>query len=105
MLGESRGECGNCRMMDLNLAASPAATALAGILLATDPQPVCAVYRGVRTPVELDARSAEIEALVYGAAVHDLGWMRRVAVRGSDRFRWLSGMVTNMVKDLPPGTG
>jgi folate-binding protein YgfZ len=92
-------------MMDLNLAASPAATALAGILLATDPQPVCAVYRGVRTPVELDARSAEIEALLSGAAVHDLGWMRRVAVRGSDRFRWLSGMVTNMVKDLPPGTG
>ena len=92
-------------MTDLNLAASPAASALAGILLATDPQPVCAVYRGVVTPVELDARSAEIEALLSGAAVHDLGWMRRVAVRGSDRFRWLSGMVTNMVKDLPPGTG
>jgi folate-binding protein YgfZ len=92
-------------MMDLNLAASPAATALAGILLAVDPQPVCAVYRGVRTPVELDVRTAEIEALLSGAAVHDLGWMRRVAVRGSDRFRWLSGMVTNMVKDLAPGTG
>jgi aminomethyltransferase len=28
-----------------------------------------------------------------------------VAVRGEDRFRWLSGMVTNMVNDLPGNTG
>ena len=47
----------------------------------------------------------EIEALLSGAAVHDLGWMRRIAVRGEDRFRWLSGMVTNMVKDLAPNAG
>ena len=32
--------------------------------------------------------------------MHDLGWLRRVAVRGEDRFRWLSGMVTNTVNDL-----
>jgi folate-binding protein YgfZ len=31
--------------------------------------------------------------------------MRRVAVRGEDRFRWLSGMVTNTVNDLFPNTG
>jgi folate-binding protein YgfZ len=31
--------------------------------------------------------------------------MRRVAVRGADRFRWLSGMVTNTVNDLFPNTG
>jgi folate-binding protein YgfZ len=31
--------------------------------------------------------------------------MRRVAVRGTDRFRWLSGMVTNTVNDLFPNTG
>lgn len=37
--------------------------------------------------------------------MHDLGWMRRVAVRGEDRFRWLSGMVTNMVIDLAPDGG
>ena len=37
--------------------------------------------------------------------MHDLGWMRRVAVRGEDRFRWLSGMVTNTVNDLFPNTG
>jgi folate-binding protein YgfZ len=53
----------------------------------------------------LDAPEKETEALVSGAAVHDLGWLRRVAVRGEDRFRWLSGMVTNMVNDLAPGAG
>jgi len=37
--------------------------------------------------------------------VHDLGWLKRVAVRGEDRFRWLSGMVTNTVNDLFPNTG
>jgi folate-binding protein YgfZ len=37
--------------------------------------------------------------------VHDLGWMRRVAVRGEDRFRWLSGMVTNTVNDLGTNAG
>jgi len=44
-------------------------------------------------------------ALAHGAAIHDLGWLCRVAVRGEDRFRWLSGMVTNMVNDLAPGAG
>jgi folate-binding protein YgfZ len=53
----------------------------------------------------LDAPESETAALVRGAAVHDLGWMRRVAVRGEDRFRWLSGMVTNSVNDLFPDTG
>ena len=33
------------------------------------------------------------------------GLARRVAVRGADRFRWLSGMVTNTVNDLFPNSG
>ena len=64
-----------------------------------------AAYRGAISPIELDVRASEIEALAHRAAVHDLGWLRRVAVRGEDRFRWLSGMVTNTVKDLAPGAG
>ena len=92
-------------MTDLNVAASPAATVLAGLLASADPQPLNSVYHGVLTPTELDVRHAEIEALLSGTALHDLGWLRRFAVRGKDRFRWLSGMVTNMVKDLPAGTG
>jgi len=63
------------------------------------------VYRGVITPQELDARQTETEALAFGAAVHDLGWMRRVQVKGEDRFRWLSGMVTNTVNDLVGNAG
>jgi folate-binding protein YgfZ len=92
-------------MTDLKLIASPAPTVLAGFLASTAAQPRSAVYLGVLTPTELDARPSEIEALVSAAAVHDLGWLRRVAVRGRDSFRWLSGMVTNMVKDLTPNAG
>ena len=62
-------------------------------------------YRGVLTPKRLDAPTKEIATLALGAAVHDLGWLRRVAVRGEDRFRWLSGMVTNTVNDLAPNAG
>jgi folate-binding protein YgfZ len=62
--------------------------------------PELVAYRGVLTPLELCAPERETTALVSGVAVHDLGWFRRVAVRGEDRFRWLSGMVTNSVNDL-----
>jgi folate-binding protein YgfZ len=53
----------------------------------------------------LDVRSTEIAALFRGAAVHDLGWLRRIRVHGDDRFRWLSGMITNIVNDLQAQTG
>jgi folate-binding Fe-S cluster repair protein YgfZ len=67
--------------------------------------PELVVYRGSLTPRELDAPVRETAALVQGAAVHDLGWLRCVAVRGEDRFRWLSGMVTNTVNDLGENSG
>jgi folate-binding protein YgfZ len=92
-------------MADIALAASPIATPLAAWLASGETHPETAVYRGVITPIELDARTAETEALVFGAAVHDLGWLRRVQVRGEDRFRWLSGMVTNTVNDLVGNAG
>ena len=92
-------------MTDLTVAASPTASALAEILASGNSPARTAPYRGALSPVELDVRTSEIEALAHGAAVHDLGWLRRVAVRGEDRFRWLSGMVTNTVKDLAPGAG
>ncbi len=92
-------------MADIALAASPIATPLAAWLASGEIQPETTVYRGVITPLGLDARPAETEALVFGAAVHDLGWVRRVKVRGEDRFRWLSGMVTNTVNDLVGNAG
>lgn len=92
-------------MAESDLAANPQATALAIILESSHTPHTLSAYRGALTPQELDAPEVETEALAFGAALHDLGWMRRVEVRGSDRFRWLSGMVTNTVNDLFPNTG
>src|ERR1700722_5653174 len=88
-------------MSDAEIALTVQPTALAAFLDSHQLTP----YRGVLTPRELDAPEAETAALVRGAAVHDLGWLRRSAARGEDRFRWLSGMVTNMVNDLAPNAG
>ena len=70
---------------------------------ATPPELVS--WSGVLTPLRLDAPDAETGALLSGAAIHDLGWIRRISVRGEDRVRWLSGMVTNDVETLPDRRG
>src|SRR5580704_7646369 len=92
-------------MAETDLAVNLQATAVATTLESAHIAHKLAVYRGALTPRELDAPEVETEALAAGAAIHDLGWMRRVSVRGGDRFRWLSGMVTNTVNDLFPNTG
>lgn len=92
-------------MTETGLAVTPQPTALAVLLESARTPHELVAYRGALTPRVLDAPQGEIAALIQGAAMHDLGWMRRVAVRGDDRFRWLSGMVTNTVNDLHPNTG
>jgi folate-binding protein YgfZ len=92
-------------MPETDLAQNLQATALAEMLESGRTPHELTIYRGVLTPGELDAPEVETAALAFGAAIHDLGWMRRVVVRGADRFRWLSGMVTNTVNDLFPNTG
>ncbi len=92
-------------MPETDLAQNLQATALAAMLESGHTPHQLTVYRGALTPRELDAPEVETAALAFGAGLHDLGWMRRVAVRGADRFRWLSGMVTNTVNDLFPNTG
>jgi folate-binding protein YgfZ len=87
------------------LAATLQATALATLLESAHTPHELTAFRGALTPRHLDAPKVETEALAFGAALHDLGWMKRVDVRGADRFRWLSGMVTNTVNDLFPNTG
>ncbi len=82
-----------------------APTPLAALLTQAAAPPALAAHCGVLTPDLLDAPGRETETLAFGAAAHDLGWLRLVAVRGEDRFRWLSGMVTNTVYDLPANTG
>ena len=83
------------------LAIATPATALAEYLAAVPLIP----YLGSLTPQHLDAPELETKALLTGAAAHDLGWLRRIAVRGEDRFRWLSGMITNVVEGLPDRSG
>ena len=53
------------------------------------------------TPTE---ERQEFEALISGCGVYpiDRGY---VVLRGSDRVRWLNGMITNNVRDLVPGHG
>jgi folate-binding protein YgfZ len=96
----------NCSpMTETKIAVSALNTPLATLLASSVKPPRLVEYRGVLTPQELDAPSSEIAALTAGAAAHDLGWMRRVTLRGEDRFRWLSGMVTNTVSGLEAHTG
>jgi folate-binding protein YgfZ len=80
-------------------------TPLAALLAQSAADQELVTFHGVITPRKLDAAGKETAALTSAAAVHDLGWLRRVAVRGEDRFRWLSGMVTNTVNDLAVNAG
>jgi folate-binding protein YgfZ len=43
--------------------------------------------------------------LLRSAGVSDLGWRAKIRVTGSDRLRWLNGMVSNAVQSLPEGQG
>lgn len=92
-------------MSDIALAAAPAATPLTAWLASGESHPRTAAYHAVLTPARLDVPEVEIAALASGAGLHDLGWLRRIEVRGEDRFRWLSGMVTNTVSDLGASHG
>jgi folate-binding protein YgfZ len=62
-------------------------------------------YRGVRSVGEYTDARAEFEALKTGCGLIDLSWRAKVIVTGSDRVRWMNGMVTNNVRDLAPGVG
>src|SRR3954466_7013610 len=92
-------------MSDIALAAAPTATPLTSWLASGVSHPRTAAFHAVLTPAQLDAPATEIAALTSGAALHDLGWLRRIEVRGEDRFRWLAGMVSNSVNDLGPSHG
>lgn len=87
----------------------PSPTRLANLLEQESSQQTTALrlisYRGVGTSQQFDAPGTETDVLLSGAAVHDLGWMRRIALRGEDRLRWLNGMVTNNVLDLAVNSG
>jgi folate-binding protein YgfZ len=43
--------------------------------------------------------------LIHGCGIYDLGFRARISLTGGDRVRWMNGMVTNNVRDLPAGHG
>ena len=47
----------------------------------------------------------EFQQLVSDCAVYDLSSRVKISLMGSDRVRWLNGMVTNNIRDLAVGRG
>ncbi len=54
------------------------------------------------TPTQIDALRQSAGLLPLAPGADGTGW---IAVTGSDRVRWLNGMVTNSVQALTPGDG
>jgi folate-binding protein YgfZ len=64
-----------------------------------------AQYRGSETVARFSDAQTEFNALFSGCAVYDMGFRTRIAIAGSDRVRWMNGMVTNNIRDLASGRG
>lgn len=47
----------------------------------------------------------EFRALLSGCGIYDLSSRAKIRLTGSDRVRWLNGMVTNNIRDLAPNHG
>jgi folate-binding protein YgfZ len=62
-------------------------------------------YGGVETAAAFGDVAREFRELSSGCAVYDLGWRGKLMIGGNDRVRWLNGMVTNTIKDLPLNRG
>ncbi len=48
---------------------------------------------------------AEFDTLLSNCGIYEMPWRAKVSLTGSDRVRWLNGMVTNNVRDLTKGSG
>lgn len=57
-------------------------------------------YRGAVTAARFSEPQAEFAALRGGCGVYDLGYRAKISITGTDRVRWLNGMVTNNIRDL-----
>ncbi|WP_446745765.1 CAF17-like 4Fe-4S cluster assembly/insertion protein YgfZ [Silvibacterium acidisoli] len=75
------------------------ATPLAGLFPAGD----SVAYRGALTPRGFSSVQNEVQALTASAGLYDLGYLSALKITGSDRVRWLNGMVTNTVRSLEAG--
>jgi folate-binding protein YgfZ len=57
------------------------------------------------TPADFGDARAEFHALISDCGVYDLRWRSKIVLKGSDRVRWLNGMISNNVRDLADGNG
>ena len=64
-----------------------------------------AEYQGWEVPASFGSLETEYRALKEAAGLLDLSHRGRLSVSGEDAPRFLHGMVTNEVQDLPPGQG
>lgn len=64
-----------------------------------------AEYSGAQTAAVFSSPQEEFAALRSGCGLFDLGWRAKILLTGPDRVKWMNGMVTNNVRDLPPGRG
>jgi folate-binding protein YgfZ len=63
------------------------------------------LYSGSETALSFAGPAQELRTLYASAGVFDLGWRGKIIVTGQDRVRWLNGVLTNNVRDLPPNRG
>jgi folate-binding protein YgfZ len=75
-------------------------TALTSALGLEDDQPPLTAFAGRLIARQFQHLEQELRSLLQDCGVFDLGWRSRIIVRGEDRLRWLSGMVTNGVQQL-----
>ncbi len=61
-------------------------------------------YRGATTTARFTNPQAEFASLL-GCGIYDLGFRAWISLSGTDRVRWLNGMVTNNIRDLEVGRG
>jgi len=64
-----------------------------------------AEFCGAETAAVFSDTAAEFAALRTGCGVFDLGWRAKLLITGTDRQKWLNGMVTNNIRDLAVGHG
>ncbi|HXZ81899.1 MAG TPA: folate-binding protein [Terriglobales bacterium] len=62
-------------------------------------------YRGVETARSFGNPTHEFGILLRGCGLFDLGWRSKISITGKDRIRWMNGMATNNIRDLPVDQG
>jgi folate-binding protein YgfZ len=63
--------------------------------------PASLPYQGALTPRVFSTLDQELISLTTNAGIFDLGYKAYLQITGSDRLRWLNGMVTNTIQALP----